>query len=128
MDIGRSSQPLALEDAAPDALVTCPNCQQKNTLVKLLTEQPLTPLEDGLMEGLLICPDCGHRTHCYYLSKELRQKRAMVFGMIKVLAKRRTPANFQKVRNLKENYKNLFDAEQAKYKELTEQEDGQAAA
>lgn len=84
----------------------------------------MSPLEDGLIEGLLICPDCGHEKHIYFMSKELKTQRAEIFGTIDVLSKRRTQENLNKVVELREKYKNLFDAEQEKFSGLLEKENG----
>jgi len=127
VDIGSTFQPPVHETMPQDTLIECPNCYTKHTFKVLGTERAATPLEDGLTEGLLVCPECGNETHCYWMSRELREERAKIFGTIGVLAKRRTPINFQRIKELREKYKILFDIEQAKYKEIAEKEDGRTA-
>lgn len=111
------SQPLAPEVLRSRVTVECENCHAQNRVEKLFSERP-SDLEPGLVESISTCPDCGHIAHAYWVSPYLRAQRNQIFGLIAVLARRRTPLNFQRVKDLKEKYKNLFDIEQAKYREM----------
>lgn len=129
MDIGSSSQPLASTKKQSEVIVVCPNCKAKNTLRNSLKIQACS-LEKDLTETVSLCPDCGHVTHIYYMSKELRAKQIEMGIKIKALSRRVTQENLNRVFELKENYKILFDAEQSKYKailsvkKILENEDG----
>lgn len=129
MDTSSSLPAPVFETVQSQTLIECPNCHIKHTFQALGAERS-SPVEAGLVEGLLLCPECGHESHCYFMSQNLRAERAKIFGTIKILAKRRTPVNFQRVKELKEKYKNLFDIEQSKYqailsdKKVPESQDG----
>lgn len=114
MDIGSSSQPLAPTKKQSEALVVCSNCKAKNTLKNSIQTQSCS-LEKDLIETVLICPDCGHLKHVYYMSKELQAKQIEMGIKIKVLSRCVTQENLNKVIELRENYKKLFDDEQSKY-------------
>lgn len=109
-----------------NVILECVNCHAQNKIEKLFNERP-SDLEPGLIEGVSTCPECGHVTHAYWASPGLIQQRVQIFGMIAVLSRRRTPMNFERIKQLKEKYKNLFDIEQAKYREMLEQRDGRPA-
>lgn len=125
MDTGSSFQPLALPKSQV-VTVVCPNCKARNTLKNSMKERP-SHLEDGVSEAILVCPDCGHVKHVYWMSKELRVKQAEMAAKIKILSRRATQENLNKVIELRENYKNLFDAEQQRFHSLLEIDDGRAA-
>lgn len=122
MDIGSSFQPLALPKSQAGVVIACPNCKAHNSLRNSLKELPCS-LETDLIEVVSICPDCGHVKHIYYMSKELRSEQIQLGVKIKVLARRATQENLNKVIELRENYKKLFDAEQRKFLDLSEKKD-----
>ena len=115
-----------------EVLVECFNCHARNTLRKSVVERP-SDLEANLIQVFMVCPDCGHEKHCYFMSPKLRAANVASANAIKALSMRRTQENLNRVLEIKEKYKNLFDEEQSKYQailgvvEILEQDDGRTA-
>lgn len=104
-----------------DVVMECVACKSRfgfNKDTMLETALPYPHLT--VTEGLIVCPACGNKIHCYYMSERTRY----LLGKVKIAILRwhetRTLPVYKDYEKAHKVYKNSYDRDQIRYKEIME--------
>lgn len=102
------------------ARVRCGVCKTESIFSDCIKEEYFPSPYEAVVEGIVICPHCGDRKHIYFMTSEIRVAQAYLAKAVSAWEKDKKYANYAEMTRARDSHIKIFDAEQAKYREIFE--------